>query len=179
MGREAGALHRNLEAVLEPGDVGAAGQPLRLALGLALDAGQQLGVRRGDLVLRQAVDALDVEAAGRDGHVLLGLAASRARLHHRLGGGVAVEADHEQAVGRGLALVLAVDPDLGPGRGAADGVAALLQPARQGQRRRLGRRAGDACETQDRRARQGAAAGQALDLPFSSRHRWVASLGPA
>ena len=51
--------------------------------------------------------------------------------HADLGGSgpVAIESNHEQAIGRGRSHLLAVKPHLGAGRGPAKGEAALLEPA--------------------------------------------------
>jgi hypothetical protein len=55
-----------------------------------------------------------------------------------IGGASRSKPIHEPAVGRGGGQHLAVDIDQGAGRGAADGVAALDELARQRQARRGG-----------------------------------------
>ena len=71
--REAVLRQRQGEARAEGVEVGSAGEALRLARGLGLDPRQQRRVRRRDLVVRQAVDALDVEVALGDRERAAGL----------------------------------------------------------------------------------------------------------
>lgn len=127
------ALDRQDEAALEGVQVGQAGETGGLALTLGDEAGQKDRILGRHLVGRQAVDALNVEGSRRDDRLVGGRAVGRGHGYVDQGRGVAVEADHEPAVGRGEADHLAVDVDGGARRGAADGVAALRELAGQGE----------------------------------------------
>jgi hypothetical protein len=118
--------------------VDAAGQGGLLQRVLFLQLGQQGGVAGADLVFRQAGDALDVEVAGGDGEDMAGGAAGAGDAKGAAGGGVAVEAEDEQAGRAGAADGLLVEPDVGARRGAAEGEAALPPDTVQLQRRRRG-----------------------------------------
>ncbi len=146
-------------------------------MGLGFKPEQERGIGRGDLIFGQAVDPLDVEDAPGDGQLVRRLPAIRPYADFLRLRPVAIEADHEQALGRGSAHVLAVEEHLRPRCGAADGEAALLEAAEELQPRRGG-------VGPPRKGRSGAgedqdAAVQAFALPWVSSQRWVASLGPA
>jgi hypothetical protein len=113
-------------------------KPTALRASLGGDAGQQGGVAGRDLVVGQAVDALDVEGSGRDGRLVAGRAVGCLDRDQGRRRGVAVEADHEPAVGRGLGRRRAVQQNRGARRGAADDHAALHETAGQDQARRGG-----------------------------------------
>ena len=136
--RTARALDRQDETALEGVQIGQAGKACGLALALGDEAGQKDGILGRDLIGRQAVDALDVEGPGRDDRFVGGRAVGGGHGDMDEWRGVAVEADHEPAVGRGQADDLAVNVDGGAVRGAAYGVAALRELTGQGEARRGG-----------------------------------------
>ena len=172
---DANRLQRPVEAVAEMVGVEAAGEALGLEHDLAPDAGQQLRVCRLDRRGRQAVDAGGREASGGDVQGSAGAAAGSAGLDLDAAGGVAIEADDEDAVSRGGGEGLAVDEDQGPRPGAADGVAALDETAGQGEAVGL-LGAGRAGDEQGAGADQEAAAVGDHEVWPS---RWKASFGPA
>ena len=135
---DAVAVQRPDEAVLEVVGVDPAGEALGLQGDLALDAGQERRVARLDGRGRQAVHAGRGKGVGRDVQRAPGRAGAVGRpdLDPCAGAGVAVEADHEQAGGRGGGQGLAVHENQGARRGAAQRIASLtpgpVQRQRQG-----------------------------------------------
>ncbi len=168
-------MHRQREAILEVVEIGAAGEALRLALRLRLDAGEQGRIARADLVFGQAVDALDVEDAGGDGGPVRRHSIPGAHLDLRTRGRVTVEADHEEAARRRLADGLPIEQHLRPGRRAAEGETALLEAS--GKLEPWPGGIGPASEGAGRARKDQPAAVHAFS--WDSSQRWVASLGPA
>lgn len=120
---------RHGEPASEVLGVDAAGQGLLLELVLLFQPGQQVRVAGADLILGKAGYALDVEVAGGDGEDLVQGTVGVGDPQGCGRRGVAVEADDEQAAGAGAANRLVVQPEIGAGRGSAEGEAALLVEA--------------------------------------------------
>ena len=111
-----------------------AGKALGLQRHLAADPVQQGRIGRGDGGGGQAVDTGAGEVDTGDVDHAPDRAVPRPGLDGDAAGLVAVEADDEDAVGRGGGQGLAVDEDQGPGPGGANGVAALDEITGQAQR---------------------------------------------